>query len=614
MAKKIEQTKKTGTKPSRPFRSAIFIRVASVGVAAIAGLCVVLFGILLYINFVYAQDIFPGIWIGGIDFSGKTEAEARQILNDQIAQLDASGITIFYNGDTQHIDSTISTQSAVDTAFPLYLFDSDSALQTMIDYGRGPNGLQNSWNRLRALIAPQRFHVAIAFQDTHFTAALRNQYGKNETPAVDAGLAVNDAGEFIVTPSSVGSVFLYETYVNSVKAQLSNLTPPEITLALTPEYPQVTEAQVTQFLSDAERVRSGAPYTLTWEDQSWKISADDVAKSLAVQPQDGKYALQFTSAGLDDVLQKVKSAIDIEAKDARFAIQDGKVSEFQESTVGRTVDVDALLQTLNSIISGTQSGAVVLAVKDVEPEVTESEAESLGITELVAVAHTDFSGSPTNRRKNIANGVRLLSGILIKPGETFSLVKALSPITAANGYLPELVIKGNRTIPEVGGGLCQIGTTMFRVALNAGLPIVARTNHSYRVSYYEPPVGMDATIYDPAPDFKFTNDYGNYLLLQGHVDGNELYFEFWGTKDDRKVEMTDPKIYNITTPGPTKYIETEDLAPGEQKCIEHAHNGASAEFTYTVTYPNGEKKEKTFYSKYKAWQAVCLVGKTPEGA
>ncbi|HLD00060.1 MAG TPA: VanW family protein, partial [Patescibacteria group bacterium] len=139
--------------------------------------------------------------------------------------------------------------------------------------------------------------------------------------------------------------------------------------------------------------------------------------------------------------------------------------------------------------------------------------------------------------------------------------------------------------------------------------VVERRNHSYRVSYYEPPVGMDATIYEPKPDFRFSNDYTSPLLLQARIEGNNLIFEFYGTKDDRVAGTTTPRVFNVVRPGPKKIIETDTLPPGQTKCIEKPHNGSDAEFTYTVTYPNGETKKETFKSHYKPWQEVCLVGK-----
>ncbi len=134
-----------------------------------------------------------------------------------------------------------------------------------------------------------------------------------------------------------------------------------------------------------------------------------------------------------------------------------------------------------------------------------------------------------------------------------------------------------------------------------------RRNHSYRVSYYEP-AGTDATIYNPSPDLRFINDTGNYILIQSRVEGDNLYFDFWGAEDGRVVEKTEPAIYNTVKPGPTKYIETLDLLPGVKKCTERAHNGADAYFDYKVTYAGGEIKEKRFASHYIPWREVCLVG------
>ena len=87
-----------------------------------------------------------------------------------------------------------------------------------------------------------------------------------------------------------------------------------------------------------------------------------------------------------------------------------------------------------------------------------------------------------------------------------------------------------------------------------------------------------------------------------------LYFDFWGKSDGRKAERTTPKVWGWTAPLPTKYIETLDLKPGEKKCTESSHQGVSAAFDYIVTYPNGEIKKTTFSSRYKPWQAVCLIG------
>lgn len=305
--------------------------------------------------------------------------------------------------------------------------------------------------------------------------------------------------------------------------------------------------------------------------------------------------------------KNIAPKINIAPQNAKFEIKDGKVIEFQESRDGLELDLEKNYEFIRSKVIEHQEKRIEIIVKEIKADINTENINNLGIKEIIGVGKSNFKGSPNNRRHNIKTGSSAINGLIVAPEENFSLVSSLGEIDWEHGYLPELVIKGNKTIPEYGGGLCQIGTTLFRAALDSGLPITERQNHSYRVSYYEP-AGTDATIYNPRPDMKFLNDTGYHILVQTKIEGNDLVFELWGTKDGRIVEKEEPRIYNIVKPGPTKIIETEDMAPGEKKCTETSHNGADAEFNYKVTYPNGEIKEKLFKSHYKPWQAVCLVG------
>src|SRR5690606_28740966 len=137
-------------------------------------------------------------------------------------------------------------------------------------------------------------------------------------------------------------------------------------------------------------------------------------------------------------------------------------------------------------------------------------------------------------------------------------------------------------------GLCQIGSTAFRAALDTGLPITMRQNHSYRVPYYERDgggnnigPGKDATNYDPLPDFRFKTDTGHYILITTAITGDKVTFTFWGTKDGRTAEQTRARVYNIVEPPPRKVILTTEIPPGTTKCTESAHVGSDASFTYT---------------------------------
>ena len=140
------------------------------------------------------------------------------------------------------------------------------------------------------------------------------------------------------------------------------------------------------------------------------------------------------------------------------------------------------------------------------------------------------------------------------------------------------------------------------------MEILERRNHKYRVSYYEPPVGMDATIYDPSPDFKFKNNYASHILIQAKVKGNNITFQFFGTKDGRVIEIGTPEVYDFVDPPPPLDIESDTLQPGERKRIERSHKGASAKFHYKVSRGVEILQEKDFLSKYTPWQERWLVG------
>jgi vancomycin resistance protein YoaR len=321
-------------------------------------------------------------------------------------------------------------------------------------------------------------------------------------------------------------------------------------------------------------------------------------------------------AYLEDV---IAPDVEVAAKDARFTMQNGRVNEFQaaESGVGiatttMVMRIEEAIRLRNNINTDVTS-TVQLAVEIVEPTISTEDVNDLGITELLGVGISDFSGSPSNRIANIRNAVNKLNGIIVAPGEEFSTIEHTKPYTIAGGYLPEKVIKGDSITPEIGGGLCQIGTTLFRMAMNSGLDITERRNHSLVVAYYNDLEnglpGTDATLYDPAPDFKFKNDTAHHVLIEATMDVSTglLKFYLWGTSDGREARYTSPTVLEWYNPGEARYIETTDLPPGETQC-QSAFRGAYTTFTYTRQLPGAETEEIAYTSRYRALPKICLIG------
>jgi vancomycin resistance protein YoaR len=249
-----------------------------------------------------------------------------------------------------------------------------------------------------------------------------------------------------------------------------------------------------------------------------------------------------------------------------------------------------------------------LMVQKSQPKITTAEVNSLGIKELIGEGVSWFYGSIASRIHNIQLASSKINGILIPPGEIFSFNQTVGEVSAATGYQQAYVIERGRTVLGDGGGLCQVSTTLFRAALHSGLPIIERQPHAYRVSYYEynSGPGLDATVYDPKPDFKFKNDTPAHILIQTLIDvpNRKLTFQFYGTSDGRQIYISEPKIWDQIAPPPDLYQDDPTLPAGTVKQIDWKAWGAKVSFNYKVTRGNEVLQDETFYSSYRPWQAV----------
>ena len=248
--------------------------------------------------------------------------------------------------------------------------------------------------------------------------------------------------------------------------------------------------------------------------------------------------------------EKIKGKIYQKKINGVLAVENGVLTEIQSSRGETSVDIEKSLEIVVSSFKNSQY-FIELPVVENAADVSLKRAQEIGANALVGRGESNFSGSPNNRRHNIRVGAGKFNGAVIEKGETFSFLKKLGPVDRSTGYLPELVIKKDKTIPEYGGGMCQVSTTCFRAAVNSGLRVVERQNHAYPVQYYSPQ-GTDATVYIPKPDLKFINDTPGPILIQTRIEGNLLYFEFFGQSDGRKVELEGPRTWDKKSDGSMK--------------------------------------------------------------
>jgi vancomycin resistance protein YoaR len=463
-------------------------------------------------------------FVAGINVSYQTSGAVKTILSNKFAEYQKGKIAI--GGDTVNGSDYLSSVDVDKTVNEALLSEQSGylGLSKLMKQSHEPNVTVNEDNISKLLIT---------------------DYYKTAVTPVDANIVVSGKTAKVV-PETDGQRLMVAESRQRIIDGVSNLLT-EINLDVEPQMPMVMAAEAELAASRAEEVVSkpvtllgdGVSYTISTADlQSWlKITPTTPKTLMAVEnfiPQNSEYDYLDPSKILL-YINTLATSIDKPAVNAQLAVVNGAVVVSEKEQVGQSVDRKDAINQIEAAVVGNRTAK--LTIDTVQPDIRTDNLASLGLTELVSTGWTDFSGSPSNRLHNIQVGAARFNGVLIKPGEDFSFDNALGNVDASTGYLPELVILANKTVPEYGGGLCQVSTTAFRAALNAGLPILERYPHAYPVSYYKP-YGVDATIYLPSPDLRFSNDTGKYILIQTRIVGNKLYFDFYGTKKPGTIKFS----------------------------------------------------------------------------
>ena len=291
----------------------------------------------------------------------------------------------------------------------------------------------------------------------------------------------------------------------------------------------------------------------------------------------GKNELMVNFQKLEKFLKELSGQIKKESVNAKlqFDPTTNRIKEFSPPQNGQYLAVKETAAKIAANLAKAQLTAS-LVVTEVPPEVTQNSLAKLGLTALLAKGESDFQGSTKSRIHNIEVGAAKINGLLLKPGEEFSFNKNLGEVDEKQGYRAELVIKSGKLIPEFGGGICQVSTTLFRAAAISGLPILERHPHSFPVRYYNPQ-GFDATIYPGVSDLRFKNDTNGNILIQNHIEGAKLIFEIFGSDDGRQIKLTGPKILEQNGNGSMKTVLIRKIAAAD-----------------------GTVKEESFWSNYKS--------------
>lgn len=575
----------------------------------------------------YQNRFFPNVILGGESIGGKTYDEVLSRVKLVGEALKMNGLQLVLSTDRATTTITIPQQSVGLTPDVVVeyvnLGDYEAAVRHAFEFGHSGSIGKQLRQQLSLIFMPEEIELPVTLREPAVKSLLEREFDAALKKPNDARF-VRSESSIIISPESSGEQVDIDAVIAGITQALTTMRTNRLQLTVLPRPPQILRQKLMPALDFARAVGRELTLKLGYRDAEVYASGMTLATWITVKPDEAGVSLVIRRDKLADfVKSNIDGRIDDAPKNSRFAMVDDQLVETVAGVAGSVASIEETATSLEGELSKRYlgmlfpvSGNTPMLEKEIitlpvtftkePPQITAATIERYNIRDLVGSSTTSFKGSTAARIKNIKTGVEKTSGILIAPGAEFSLVEALGDVTEEEGYEKEYVIKGDRSVKEAGGGLCQLATTVFRGALNAGLPITERQNHSYVVGYYGP--GLDATIYGPHPDLKFVNDTGNYLLFQMRVSGTNLISEFYGKKDNRVVEVTAPKLTNYISPPPDKYLPDPESPWGAVACTDHARKGLTADATYTVTYPDGKVKTQEFHSVYQPWPKICLVG------
>lgn len=588
----------------------------------LTAITVVVFFYYLFLNY-YEGRIFPGVKIASYSAGGQTPYSMQKQLKEESDKRINDSLKITY----EEQEFTINPSTAKPE------LNLDQSITAAFALRRSGNIIQDLKDQLRAGVFGVQISPKLSYKHptllVHQVNSL-NQAVKKEP--INARVLLGE--EIIITPHQDGFFLDSQLFLKQIEDYLRLTSPEPNSLPLKTQQAKFTTEDAKAAQKALEIIKN-SPIKLHYQDETIVVDQvalfkilDLVGKEKIIPKTEGfdqtpqlivveAKNIKNTQAEIDkeklaNHLKKLTDRVDRDVKEAKFVFDPGtkKVSEFQSAQEGRKIDIDQTALLLTQAINLGNSQDINLPIKTIEPKTTNANVNTFGIKELLGSGVSHFAGSIENRIYNINLAASRVNGTLVSPGETFSFNKTVGEIAASTGYKQAYVIKEGRTVLDDGGGVCQVSTTLFRAVLNAGLPIISRTAHAYRVSYYEQgsPPGLDATVFYPSVDFKFKNDTSAYILIQAYTQGATLYFDLYGTSDGRVANLTTPKVSNQTPPPPELRQDDPTLSRGQIKQVDWAAWGANVTFSRTVKKGAETLISETFKSNYRPWQAVYLVG------
>ncbi|KAF0207567.1 MAG: VanW family [Actinobacteria bacterium] len=545
--------------------------------------------------------VHPGVSVAGVAVGGMTQQEAAIAIESGIAPLLAEPVAVTASGQEWQVTAAQVGASV----------DASALASQAYSIGRGDDVLAALGARAGAWFGRERLALAVGADESLMSAFLLDATQAVGTPPVDASVDVSGTSVTLVPPKE-------GTGIDTGAARTAILTAfgsdqRSVTLDLTTRAAAISE-DGARAAYDVARQMVSAPCTLTYDKKKWDVPAATIGGWLAFRPAADPTSSVSTSATvlecyLDSaevsatVVPLVKEIGKL-AKDATFKVSSGKVS-IVPSQDGLGLDAEDLATTLLQTLGGTGQRVVALPMKRVEAAMTTEKARTLGITERLSTFTTTYASSNKPRVNNIHLLADALDGTLLAPGQVFSFNETIGQRTAEKGYQEANAIVNGKLVPQLGGGICQIGSTIFNTVFFSGFPVTERHNHSIYISHY--PKGRDATVSWGGPDFKFQNDSNTWVLVSTAYTNSSVTVSLYGTDPGYKVTYQTGAFTNMV-PYSVREIKDPKLPKGTKIVDEKGTSGRSIIVTRIVKKDGKTIRTDTFKSTYKATEEVVRVG------
>jgi len=441
-------------------------------------------------------------------------------------------------------------------------------------------------------------------------------------PSTDAAITVDDQGQFVVVPHVVAATVDQAATVDRIVAALID-GEPAAEMVVDRMEPAILTRHAETWAANAD-VMVGDGLTLSWSGGTSQLGRTDLVAALVITPQPGEddpFALSIDPDVVAERMSPLQETLYLKAQEAQFRLVDGSIRFQSEARQGREMDMDASVESVVEAISSGDPEAPI-TVHVIEPTYTSESRSDISLPDVLGVSQTYYGSSSEPRRHNVERAVELEDGWLIPPGGIFSFAAFSGLITEDNGFVTGFGIVadpsgGVTTAPVIGGGICQVSTTIYQASFWAGMKVVERWAHPYWLeSYGQAPYGMrglDAMVNiepDWALDLKFENTTGNWIAIVMSADGENVHAEIRGTNPGWEIDVPEPEITNVVKPSDEMHFtDSPELPKGQELQVERAKDGFTSTITRTVRDEDGNViDEYTHESTYAASRNLTLRG------